>query len=136
MENVYKFMYEGWGEQAERDNEKSGDLIIIIHTEPHSMFERKGLDLHYKTSITLKESIIGKKITIPYFQDIFDINTKELGIINPSKEYIIFQKGLENNIGNKGSMYVKFDIQYPTNKILNDNEILKIKNIFLETNIV
>lgn len=135
VENGYKFMYEEWGEQAEKNNEKSGDLIIIINIETHSNFERKGLDIHYKCNITLKESIIGKKIMIPYFYEPFEINTQTFGIINPTKDYMIFQKGLENTKGNKGSLYIRFNIKYPDNKILDDNQIEKLNNIFQETNI-
>lgn len=135
IDNGHKFVYEEWGEQPQKENEKAGNLIITINVEINNIFERKGLDLHYKCNITLKESIIGKKINIPYFNEPFDVNTTEFGIINPNKEYIIFQKGLENSKGNKGSMYIKFNIQYPTNKILTDADINNINTIFSEINI-
>jgi DnaJ-class molecular chaperone len=136
IENGYKFTYEEWGEQAEKDNEKAGDLIIIINIENHDKFERKGLDLHLKYNISLKESITGRKINIPYFSEPFEIDTQTYGIINPSKDYIIFQKGLENLKGNKGSLYIRFNIKYPENKILNDTQIQKINDIFEEINII
>ena len=135
IENGYTFIYEDWGEQADKDNEKSGNLIISINIEKHNNFERKALDLHYNCNITLKESIIGKKITIPYFHEAFDIDISTYGIINPNKDYIVFQKGLENVKGNKGSLYIKFNIKYPDTRILNDIEIKKLSSIFEETNI-
>ena len=72
---------------------------------------------------------------IPYFYEPFEINTQTFGIINPTKDYMIFQKGLENTKGNKGSLYIRFNIKYPDNKILDDNQIEKLNNIFQETNI-
>lgn len=134
VDNNHKFIYEEWGEQAEKENEKSGNLIIIIEVQKHEHFERKGLDLHYKQNFTLKESIIGKKISIPYFSTSIEVDTKQYGIINPFKEYIVFQKGLENLKGQKGSLYIKFEIDY-TNKILNDTDIEEINNLFTKINI-
>jgi DnaJ family protein A protein 2 len=128
VEKGFKFVYDGWGEQAVKNDEKSGDLIIIINVEDDNNFTRKGLDLYYNYNITFKESIIGKKITIPYFHEPFDIDIKSFGIINPDKNYIVFQKGLENDKGNKGSLYVKFNIEYPVNRILNDTEINILNN--------
>ena len=136
IENGYKFTYEEWGEQPEKNNEKAGDLIIVINVESHNRFERKGLDLYLKYNISLKESIIGRKIYIPYFHEPFEIDIQSYGIINPNKEYIVFQKGLENSKGNKGSLYIKFNITYPENKILNDTHIQTIKKIFEEINII
>ena len=101
-----------------------------------TLFERKGLDLYLKYNISLKESIIGRKIYIPYFHEPFEIDIQSYGIINPNKEYIVFQKGLENSKGNKGSLYIKFNITYPENKILNDTHIQTIKKIFEEINII
>ena len=135
VENGFKFIYEEWGEQAVKNDEKSGDLIIIINIENHDNFTRKGLDLYYKYNISFKESIIGTKIVIPYFHEPFEIQTKTFGIINPDKYYIVFQKGLENDKGNKGSLYVKFNINYPVNRILNDIEINKINNTLDDINI-
>ena len=63
------------------------------------------------------------------------IQTKTFGIINPDKYYIVFKKGLENDKGNKGSLYVKFNINYPVNRILNDIEINKINNTLDDINI-
>lgn len=134
VDNKHKFVYEEWGEQAEKDNEKSGDLIITVEVQNHKDFERKGLDLHYKHNLTFKESIIGKKINIPYFSNTIEIDTKQYGIINPSRDYIIFQMGLENSKGQKGSLYIKFAIMY-TSTILNDTEIEEINNLFTKINI-
>jgi len=134
VDNNYKFTYEEWGEQAEKDNEKSGDLIITIEVQNHEHFERKGLDLHYKQKLTFKESIIGKKISIPYFSNSIEIDIKEYGIINPFRDYIIFQMGLENSKGQKGSLYIKFEIVY-INKILNDIEIEELNNLLTKINI-
>ena len=134
VENNHRFTYEEWGEQPDKDNENPGDLIINIVVQKHDHFERRGLDLYYTYDLTIKESIVGKKISIPYFSNSIEVDISEYGIINPAKEYIIFQKGLENVKGQKGSMYIKFNIKYP-NKILNTTESQEINNLFTKLNI-
>lgn len=42
-----------------------GDLLIIIHVEPHPYYSRQGDDLTLKLPITLNEAINGAKIDIP-----------------------------------------------------------------------
>ena len=80
----------------------------------------------YEVDINFKESIIGKNITIPHFENQININTKNFGIINPSKTYIIENKGLINDHGNKGNLLVKFNIDYESYNLTNEKiEILK-----------
>ena len=134
VENNYRFTCEEWGEQPEKDNEKPGDLIINIVIQKHDHFERKGLDLYYTYDLSFKESIIGKKINIPYFSNTIEADISEYGIINPTRDYIIFQKGLENVKGQKGSLYIKFNIKYQ-NKILNTSESQELNNLFTKLNI-
>ena len=113
VENGKQYFYEGWGEQITRDGDIPGNLIIVINIENDNNFERNGLHLKHKINISFKESIVGKKIKIPYFDEDFELNTQEFGIINPKKEYIITRKGLQNTNNERGNMYVKFEIKYP-----------------------
>ncbi|MBW6462216.1 MAG: molecular chaperone DnaJ [DPANN group archaeon] len=43
----------------------SGDLYLIIHIKPHTIFERHGNDLFCKTSISFSQAALGDKIDIP-----------------------------------------------------------------------
>jgi DnaJ-class molecular chaperone len=135
VENGRQYVYEGWGEQPNRDGELPGNLIMTVNIDKHTNFERNGLHLKHNIKISFKESVIGKKIIIPYFENPFDISIKDYGIINPKKEYVIFKKGLENENGEKGNMYLKFNITYPEYKILNNDEIESIKKLFESINL-
>ena len=129
VENGKEYKFEEWGEQATRRNEKSGDFIIKIEVESHNLFTRDKLNLLYTTKINIFETIVGKNIDIPYFDSsiIFDIN--KFGIINPNKEYIIIEKGLENEKNEKGNLIIKFEIIYPNKKTLTPKEINDLKEI-------
>lgn len=122
VENNKQYIFDGWGEQGSKEGDIPGNLIIIINIENDKNFERNGLHLKYKIKISFKESIIGKKINIPYFSNPFEINVRDYGIINPNKEYTIIKKGLENDKNEKGNMYLKFEIVYPDYHILDPKE--------------
>ncbi|NOQ56305.1 MAG: molecular chaperone DnaJ [Nanohaloarchaea archaeon] len=43
----------------------SGDLYLIIHIKPHTIFERHGNDLFCKTSISFSQAALGDRIEVP-----------------------------------------------------------------------
>lgn len=116
--------FEGLGEQKKKKNDISGDLIIKIIVEKDLHFERQENNLIFIQKITLIESIIGKDITIPHFENNININTSIFGIINPNKNYIIKNKGLTEN----SNLIIKFEIEYPE-KMLESNQREYLKNI-------
>lgn len=129
VEEGKEYIFEEWGEQSNKPNEKSGNFIVRINIENDNIFTRSGLDLHYETNINIYESIAGKKLEIPYFGETLYIDTSNFCVINPNKEYIVLEKGLVNENGTKGNLYIKFKIEYPE-KILNEEESLLLSNLF------
>jgi DnaJ-class molecular chaperone len=115
FEDGLKTIFNKLGEQPKKSNQEAGDLILEIRVlHDHPIFIRKGNDLIYKLDITLTESILGKDITIPYFDDIIKININQFGIINPEKQYIIKNRGLPiMNTDKKGNLFLEFKINFP-----------------------
>jgi len=128
FEEGMKTIFNNLGEQPKKNNQIPGHLILEIRVQDHSIFTRKGNDLYYKLSITLTESILGKDINIPYFDDVIKININQFGIINPNKQYIIKNRGLPilNNDNKKGNLFLEFNIIYPT---LEKEEIHNLSSI-------
>jgi len=135
VENGKEYVYEEFGEQATRPNERSGNFIIKIEIESHNLFIRDNLNLIYNTNINIFETIIGKDIKITYFDEIIELNISKFGIINPNKEYIIIEKGLVNDKNERGNMKIKFNIVYPE-KTLQSNEIILLKENFKKLNLI
>lgn len=124
-ESGKQIIFQEWGEQAIKPNEISGSFIVTIYIEKDQFFERRNLDLIYNIDLTFKESIVGKKVTIPHFNGDFPLNTTGFGIINPNKEYIIFKKGLVK--GEKtGNLHIIFKIKYKEKTFTEDQ--LKLLN--------
>jgi molecular chaperone DnaJ len=129
VENGKEYIFEEWGEQAVKSNEKSGDFIIRIEIQKHDLFHRDNLNLIYTTQISLFDSIVGKEIKIPYFDELIELNINKFGIIDPKKEYVIVEKGLKNEKGERGNLKIKFEIIYP-NRVLVPEEIIVLTDIF------
>lgn len=129
-----QYIFDEWGEQAIKENEISGDVIVSIKIRDHNDFKRNNLNLIYESTVTLKESIIGKEIKLDIFKEIININTKIFGIINPNKQYILYGKGLNSESDKKrGDLYIIFKIEYPE-RSLNDDEIKILNKTFKTIN--
>jgi len=127
FEDGMKTVFNNFGEQPKKNNQQPGNLILELKLQDHSLFIRKGNDLFYKININLTEAILGKDITIPYFDDVIKININQFGIINPNKQYIIKNRGLPiMNTDKKGNMIVEFLITYPK---LEKDEISNLTSI-------
>jgi DnaJ-class molecular chaperone len=115
VQSGYQQVFKGYGEQKQNKNEIAGDLVIKITIYEDATYKRRGNDLIHTSSISFKESIIGKNITLSYFGESLDIDLKKFTIIQPSIEYVIKGKGMpiENKPGSFGNLILIFNINYP-----------------------
>lgn len=132
--NGKKFIFDGWGEQPIRSNETAGSFIVSISIDTDPNFTRSGLDLHYTITLSYRESIIGKDVIIPHFKEAIHLDTRGFGIINPNKNYILYDRGLINESGTVGNMQIKFIINYPE-RTFNDEELVTLKKVFDSINL-
>jgi len=117
-------IFAGLGEQPKTNKQKAGNIIVEFNLLPHKNFNKKDNDLYFKQTITFTESIMGKLITIPYFEEEIKININQFGIINPNKQYMLKNRGLPIlNSSKKGNMVIEFNIKYPT-KLTDDKDEL------------
>lgn len=119
VEMGHPIVFQGMGEQAQTENDIPGDLIFEIFVQPDSNFERNGLDLIYKTTLSFQESILGKNINIPHYSGVLSVNSSQFGIIQPNKDYIIHDKGMKTN-QRTGHLIIRFSIQYPSQPLSED----------------
>lgn len=135
VESGTQITFPEWGEQPTRNNEIPGSFIINIIVDTHPEFQRNKLNLIWRTKISLRDSIIGKMIIIPHFIKPFELNTKGFGIINPNKEYIINCQGLIDDKGNRGNLYIQFNIEYKECNF-NDEQIKILQSAFDKVNFI
>lgn len=108
-----------------------GDLLITLSVKEHSLFKREGKNLIFKTDCSWIDSICGKEIDIPLFEEPFTMNTQEFGILYPDKKYTISNKGLYDVNGNRGDLYIYFTIIQPNIPKEKCNELREHLSTFL-----
>lgn len=128
-----RFVFDGWGEQAIKKNEIDGSFIVIISIDNDNFFTRNELNLFCNIKLSYRESIIGTTINIPHFTGDLSVDTRGFGIINPNKNYIIYNKGLINESGSTGNLQIKFIIDYPE-RTFNQDELTMLTDIFDKIN--
>lgn len=92
-----------------------GDFHLLIKVQPHSAFSRSGMDLLYKKTLTLKESLCGFSLEIPH------LSSKMLRISHSATSHVIKPKerktipgyGMTRNGSNTGNLIIEFDVTFP-----------------------
>lgn len=119
VESDYQITIDGCGEQPRSPNCIAGNLIFLIKIKDNNNFKRINNDLYHKINIGFIDSIGGtEKIINILNQDRIELNTADLGILQPNKQYVFQEKGMTQN-GKRGNLFVEFIIDYPT---LNDDQ--------------
>lgn len=107
-ENGHRLVAQGLGEQAKGPTEVPGDLIITVHVTDHPVFMRQGKDLIFLKKISFEESVNGLEFQVPHFDGPVAVSTRQFGVLDPRKDYVVPGKGLKG-----GNLRLGFDIQYP-----------------------
>ncbi len=90
---------------------QAGDVYVEIGVKPHALFEREGDDIHIEAPITLKEAVLGGKITAPTIAGDVSISVPK----NSSSGAVLRLKGRGVAREGKpaGDQYVKLKIVLP-----------------------
>jgi DnaJ-class molecular chaperone len=97
-------------EKGSDNNGIKGDIKIQICLRHHEVFERHGLNLIYKHTITFKESILGFDFVLNYIDDTsFKVKNIRGSIIQNLEEKIIKGKGFTRD-GSTGDLVIVFKV--------------------------
>jgi DnaJ-class molecular chaperone len=108
-------------------------IIIIIKPKEHKFYKlRESLhktepnDLEITMPLSLKDSLVGFRLNIPGI-DGKTIIIEEDEVIDPRAPYKLCGNGFVDKQGNRGDLYINFDINYP--KKLSQKQRNEIKKI-------
>jgi len=89
----------------------SGDILVEIAVKAHPLFEREGDDIHIEAPISLKEAVLGGKITAPTIAGDVAITVPK----NSSSGAVLRLKGrgVKRDGKKPGDQYVKLKIMLP-----------------------
>jgi len=89
-----------------------GDVIIIIHIENNPCFSRRGIDLIYSKTLSLKESLCGFSFVINHPSG-ESIVIEERTIIKPNSKKVIPEMGMRRDGQQIGNLIIEFSIEFP-----------------------
>ena len=117
----------GKGESGSR-NGPPGDLYVVLHVQPHELFQRQGEDIFCELPISLGTAILGGEIKVPTMDGVARL-TIEAGTEN-GRMYRLRGKGIPElgNDRNKGDLHVRIRIEVP--KDLSNGQKKKLKELF------
>ena len=103
----------------------AGDLIVILHVEPHEYFERDGFDLYCAVPVTFAQAALGVTMNITSLDD-KKIEFKLPAGTTNGKIFKIKGEGVPvTNSTRKGDLYVKILVQVPTKMTSEQKKLLE-----------
>lgn len=97
--------------QGERGPGGAGDVYVEVKVKPHAIFERQGHDIHIEAPITLKEAVLGGKITAPTIAGDVSVNVPKYS--SSGMVLRLKGRGAPKKSGGAGDQYVKLKIVLP-----------------------
>jgi len=122
MDNA-KLRVNGEGEAGYRGG-RSGDLYLLVHVEPHDIFERHGDDLFIEQKISFATAALGGKVEIPTLDG--EAELKIPAGTQPGTVLRMKGKGIRHlHSYGRGDELVKINVEVPTHLTREQERILK-----------
>jgi curved DNA-binding protein len=88
-----------------------GDLVLVVHVQPHPYFRREGDDLHLDLPITIAEAFHGAKVRVPTIDGAVTLKVPEGA--QSGQAVRLRGKGVARKGREPGDLYVHFQVQVP-----------------------
>ncbi len=110
LESGQQIRLKGQGDQAPGGT--AGDAMIEVTVRPHPMFTREGRDIHLDLPVSLREAVLGAKITAPTIHGDVTINIPPTS--NAGRVLRLKGRGIRNpKDQSAGDQYVKLKVVLP-----------------------
>ncbi|MCL2740259.1 MAG: molecular chaperone DnaJ [Oscillospiraceae bacterium] len=123
----------GEGNAAPRGGQ-SGDLYITVRIRPHSIFTRRGSDVHITLPISIFDAALGIEATIPTIDGKAKLNIPEG--TQSGETFRMKGKGIKRLQGiGRGDQFVKIEVETPKNLSgKQKKQIKEVKEMFDKSN--
>jgi molecular chaperone DnaJ len=123
VDNGARMRLQGEG-QGGRKGGHAGDLYVIIHVDPHELFERDGENIYLALPISMVQAALGDKIDIPTIHGQKTITIPKGTQANDT--LLLKTEGVPSLRGHgRGDMTVVFKVTTPTNLTERQEELLR-----------
>lgn len=131
MENNTEIVYEGLGQQM--NGLPPSNLIARIKVQPQRRYARKGNDIWINQVVSLKDALLASPVEVENLDgEVIKVPIDEM--ITPQTVRTILGKGMPicsqdtqsllNPFDRRGNLYIKFQIEFPTNLTLEQKQQL------------
>jgi molecular chaperone DnaJ len=111
VEDGQRIRLKGKGSPGERGG-PAGDLIVLVHVQPHPLFGRSGGNLTLTVPVTFPEAALGAKVTVPTL-DGKSVTVKLPAGTTNGRVLRVRGKGATRRDGSKGDLLVTVEVAVP-----------------------
>ena len=116
------------GKGNEHPDYRTGDLVVVVFTNPHSEYERKGSHLYLKKKISLYEALVGFKFNVEQLDNnLITVTTAPGEIIQHGQVKMVQDMGLPvyKETFSYGNLYIEFEVEFPKKVSAQEAKVLK-----------
>lgn len=119
------------GEGEPHIDGEPGDLRFRIRQQKHPRFERRGDDLYTNVTISLQDALNGFQMTINHL-DGHPVRIARDKVTWPGARLRRKDEGMPSygNNNKRGILYITFDVQFPKDLVLDEQQKLSLTSIF------
>lgn len=114
-------------EADQQPGQVPGDVHVLVLSEPHSRFQRRGLDLHTNVSLSLKEALLGFEKSIEHL-DGHQVRLSRSGVTQHHHVESVANEGMPklHVPSEKGVLHVTYHVEFPSH--LTDEQLKVVKD--------
>ncbi len=106
-----------------RNGGPPGDLLLKVHVTPHTIFERRGNDLHVTVPISFTEATLGTTVEVPTLEG--SVNIKIPAGTPNGKVFRVRGKGVKAERGQPGDLYARAEVVVPRKVSREEKKLLE-----------
>jgi DnaJ-class molecular chaperone len=100
------------GVTDEKIGHHTGNLVLVITTNPHKFFKRVGDNLHMEWTVSLHDALVGFTRTFEHIDGRVVTVTRDV-ITRPDEYHTVPGEGMPRKSGGKGNLIIHYTIDFP-----------------------
>jgi DnaJ-class molecular chaperone len=100
------------GVTDEKIGHHTGNLVLVITTNPHKLFKRVGDNLHMEWTVSLHDALVGFTRTFEHIDGRVVTVTRDV-VTRPDEYHTVQGEGMPRKSGGKGNLIIHYTIDFP-----------------------
>ena len=100
------------GVTDEKIGHHTGNLVLVITTNPHKFFKRVGDNLHMEWTVSLHDALVGFTRTFEHIDGHVVTVTRDV-VTRPDEYHTVPGEGMPRKSGGKGNLIIHYTVEFP-----------------------